>query len=217
MIGSVAKILVTGISCLYFATTSSAQLFDSIAASFQYKPKFALKLDTRNSFITQQVARVRGIKVGLNFNNTTQFGIGVNWLASDFSKLRTIRTNEGIKQQEVKLRYWFISPYFEYAFYRTRRWDVSVPIQLGFGSSLFHYENEQGEQVRVDRGGIIVYEPAMTTIYKPVVWAGVGLGIGYRISLLNNKNIGETFNSPTYTVKLNVYFGELYRILAPKT
>ena len=35
--------------------------------AFKYKPKFDFKLDTRNSFITNEAVRIFGIKAGLNF------------------------------------------------------------------------------------------------------------------------------------------------------
>ena len=67
------SILVFG---LFRPTDTSAQLFDSIGASFNYKPKFLLKFDSRTSFVSATYAKMKGVKVGLDFNKTTRVGIG---------------------------------------------------------------------------------------------------------------------------------------------
>lgn len=195
-------------ACL-FTSPGKAQLLDSIAYSFQFRPKPAFILNTRNSFITSQAVKIRGVNVGLNFNKTTKVGLGFNWLGTALRK--PISNLE--EPTEATLRFWFIAPYFEYAFYRSDRWEVSIPIHLGFGRSGYVYEHG-GVEHRIDEAGIVLYEPSMTAIFKPIRYLGVGVGTGYRLMLRNNKAIEERFTSPTYTLKFQVYFGEIYRAIA---
>ena len=76
------------LSFFIFSSQGHAQLFDSIRTSLDYKPKFLVKFDTRNSFISNQYAKIHGIKVGLSFNKTTNIGVGYHWMPNrsiDFS------------------------------------------------------------------------------------------------------------------------------------
>ena len=67
------------------------------------------------------------------------------------------------------------------------------------------------EEKQIDRGGIILYEPAITGQYKLTKWFGLGFGAGFRLMLVNNKAIDTKFNSPVYIFKVKVFFAELMR------
>lgn len=196
---------------LSLSISSQGQLLDSISASFQYKPKPSLQFNTRNAFITSQVVKMRGINLGLNYNQTTKVGIGFNWLGTEITK-EVYHEGEDVETKyDANLKFWFISPYFEYAFYRTEKLDVSIPIHLGFGKSNYTYKTNAGNTVVVDDHAVVLYEPSMLAIYKPIRYLGVGVGIGYRLMLKNNKAIEERFTSPTYTLRLQIFFGQIWR------
>lgn len=193
-----------------------AQLFDTIAASFQHKPKFEFKFDTRNSFITTQRAKIFGVKMGFEYNETVKLGIGYNQLNSTISKKKVILHGfQEFDTVQATLKFVYVSPYFEYVFHRNRKWEHTIPIQLGFGNSWYEYR-DNGRKIRENYRPIILYEPAMTTQYKIVPWFGIGVGIGYRILLLNNKSINENFNSPIYVFRLKLFLGEIIKGLSPK-
>jgi len=40
---------------------------------------------------------------------------------------------------------------------------------------------------------------------------GVGIGLGYRIMLKNNRAIDQQFTSPVYALRVRLIFDELYR------
>jgi hypothetical protein len=40
---------------------------------------------------------------------------------------------------------------------------------------------------------------------------GVGVGLGYRIMLKNNRGIEQQFTSPVYALRVRLIFDELYR------
>lgn len=190
-----------------------AQLFDSIAASFQHSPKLSFQFNTRNAFITNSVVKMRGINLGLAWNAQTKAGIGFNWLGTELKKPITEVVGEIPYTHNAKLNFWFVSAYFEYAFYRTKHWEISIPIHLGAGKSSYSYENTLKQNTIIDQGPVVLYEPSMIAIYKPIPWVGVGAGIGYRLMLKNNEAIQERFTSPTYTLRFQIYFGKIWKDL----
>lgn len=198
--------------CITYSLCSKAQLFDTIASSLKCKPKFYFKLDTRNSFISARKASVSGIKIGLEYKETLIIGIGLNQLKTEIYQNKIITDNPLFPDTfSMKLYYSYVSPFIEYVFFRNKKWEHAIPIQIGFGNSRFEYKNKRGETIREHNKPIVLYEPAMTTQYKIFPWLAIGGGIGYRILLINNGTLNEKFNSPVYVVKLNILWGELYR------
>ncbi len=195
---------------ILIATNASAQLIDSIAESFQYPPKLLIKLDTRNSFITSSFARIRGIKVGVDYNKTTKVGLGFSWLATDFYSNIEVKEEGVATVYRARLSYEYFAPYFEYAFYKHNNWEVSIPVQLGIGRSGYRYRDANEKKQIAGRKAMVLYEPAMTAQYRFLKYFGVGAGIGYRLMLVGNDNIDENFNSPIYILKAKVFFGDIY-------
>ena len=79
-------------------------MLDSIRTSFTHDPLFLIKLDARNSFISSYLVKLKGVKVGLNFNNTTNLGIGYSWLSTDFHSIYNSDTVK-LKMHNLKVRY----------------------------------------------------------------------------------------------------------------
>ncbi len=211
---SLRIIIITVLSFIY--SPGFAQLFDTIAASFYHKPRFDLKLDTRNSYITTQRAKIFGLKIGFEYNETVKLGIGYNQLTSTISKEKTILQGfEEIDKVQASLKFVYVSPYFEYVFHRNKKWEHTIPIQIGFGNSWYEHRYN-GSKIRENYRPVILYEPAMTTQYKILPWIGFGVGLGYRILLLNNKSIDENFNSTIYVFRVKIFMGEIVKGIFPK-
>lgn len=194
------------------ASNAQSEFTDSIRAAFQHKPKPDFRLDGRNSFITNRFARIFGIKAGLNFNNTVRIGLGYNRLTSDRFKEVTHRYSDGSEEIiQAKLKFAYLSPYFEYAFYRTPKWEISIPVLVGFGRALYRYDDRGGTTHQTPWKFLLMYEPYMICQYRITPWFGAGLGVGYRLMIIGNSATEENFNSPIYVVKFNLYLGEIYR------
>lgn len=197
---------------LFVSVTTQAQLFDSIANSLKNSPKFYFKLDNRSSFISSKKASISGIKIGFEYNKKVALGIGLNFLSNEIYKERVLLNESGFNDTyQMKLQFNYVSPFIEYVFHRSKKWEHAIPVQIGFGNSKFMFYNSRGEIIKEHYKPIILYEPSMTTQYKFIRWAAIGGGLGYRILLLNNKEIKEEFNSPVYVVKLNIFWYDIYK------
>ncbi len=173
-------------------------MLDSIRTSFTHDPLFLIKLDARNSFISSYLVKLKGVKVGLNFNNTTNLGIGYSWLSTDFHSIYNSDT--------VKLKMHNFSTFIEYTFYRTERVYADIPVHLGV--SRLTYNNDDRT---LATAYALVYEPAMTIEYRILRFFGLGMGAGYRLVLYNHKQINEKLSSPIYIFRFKVYFGDIYK------
>jgi hypothetical protein len=177
----------------FLAFSAHSQLVDSIRNSFHHKPKPLLALTTRNAFITNQLVKVRGVKAGVSFNNTTKVGLTYNWLrddvASSFDTTKLVKMN-------------YVAPFIEYVFYSDHRFSFTIPVRLGVGKSFYQYENKD----RIAKNWILVYEPGMQGEMRFLRYFGVSAGIGFRAMLLNNKELQEKFNSPIYMLGFKIYF-----------
>jgi hypothetical protein len=175
-----------------------AALGDTLKLAFSEEPKLIGRLEARTSFITGQPVQVRGIQGGANFGDRVAVGIGYHWLQSRITSI-----NPEDEQERLLFRY--VAPFFEYSFLHKKRWLVSIPLRIGIGGS-----SVKSESGKIDRGGVFLYEPAMTIEYQFLKYFGIGVGAGYRFMLVNNKSIDQKFNSPVYLFKFKVQLGKIY-------
>lgn len=190
-----------------FPQASSAQLLDSIAASFKHKPRPVVKLDTRNSFVTNFPAQVRGIKAGVKYGKNVRLGVGYCWL--DYKKPTLLSaTDIDTNWSGVKLYQHYGVVFFEYVFYRKNHWTATIPVQLGVGVSGYK-DNAKTTLPHHGRGGLVTYEPAMIADYTFLKYFSVGAGVGYRLMLIPNRKIGERFTAPAYFLRFNFDIGRL--------
>lgn len=188
------------------AGAQTINLSDSLRHVFRQRISPSFKFETRNSFITGSSTKIYGIKAGVNFGKRFSMGLGYNFIGTELKE--KIRVNDVEKEAGIHMNY--IAPYVEYSFYQRRAWEVSTPIQLGFGSSFLRYDDEGTMRV-TRRDKVVIYEPGMTFEYKILKLIGVGAGLGYRIMLKNNRGIDQQFTSPVYALRVRLIFDELYR------
>ncbi len=194
-------------------------LTDSLAHHLRTPPSFMMKFDTRHSFITAQHAKIFGMKFGLDHGNRVQYGGGINWLVSQPRFDQELEVNDplaGDTMVQASLHFGFFSPYFEYTFYHSPHWEVSIPVQIGIGGSNLQYTTSDGKRHKLREGMVFTYEPAMTVQYKFWRYFGIGGGVGYRLMLIDNSKVKENFTSPIYILRFKVFFSKIYRDIFPK-
>lgn len=186
---------------------------DEFRKSFHTKPKLDVKFDNRFSFIQDNDVKTIGIKVGLSFRRKFKVGLGINQMllpveSSVINKYDTL--------VPVNLEYFYFSPYIEYVYYNTKRWEFSLSAQLGVGGASYQYDDGNGKKIKLNESAIFSYEPAMLIDYKIIRWVGIGTGVGYRLIYYKSPGIKEKFSSPEYVIKLKIYLGEIVRTITGK-
>lgn len=215
------RFLLIVLGLLFFPIVLLAQYDDERTAvfeeewrkSFHTKPKLDVKLDNRFSFIRDGDVKTIGIKVGLSFRRKFKLGLGINQMLLPVESSIINNSDTAIP---VNLEYFYFSPYLEYVYYSSRRWEFSLATQIGLGGASYQYKDENGKKIKLKESTIISYEPALLIDYKIIRWIGIGTGIGYRLVLYKQPIIKEKFSSPEYVIKLKIYLGEIVRTITGK-
>ena len=203
---------------LFFFLTNvqlQAQFVDSISEAIKSKPKLSVRFDNRFSFTATTPSKISGIKVGAEFKDKFRVGGGYNLLNSTLSK-DVYMDGDGQIIDTVKsyLKMSYMSYFIEYVFYRDKRWEFSIPLQIGIGNT--HYEYRYGGfKFRNNWSMIVNYEASVSGHYRIVKWVGIGAGFGYQLMLKDNPAIEENFNTPIYVIKLKIFLGDIYRSVFP--
>ncbi|TAL59925.1 MAG: hypothetical protein EPN85_08325 [Bacteroidetes bacterium] len=148
--------------------------------------------------------------------------MGISWLK--FGNYDTARDNtpfyldksftdsSGQHTVHPYLQFRYVNLFLDYVYYKSGRWQFSIPLQFGIGDARYKY-NFNEENIIESRRIVFLYEPAVAGQYKIMKWFGVGLDVGYRIMIVSNKNIGSKFNSPVYDLKMIIFWGEFHKVV----
>jgi hypothetical protein len=175
-------------------------MFDSIQESLTHKPSLYGDYNTRNSFISNYRAQVRGVMGGITFNKNFTVAISYNWLISEFNHI-----NQEKDTAALKMRY--VAPFVSYSFLEKKNLQLTVPVYLGFGQTFYQTKDKKKSNSHF----ILTYEPSMKATYRVFKYIGISAGVGFRMLIIGNKFVVENFNSPTYTVGVNLFMGDIYR------
>lgn len=196
---------------------SKSQLLDSFNVILKSKSSLDLRIESRYSFIDNDFAGISGIRIGVSFRRKLRFGGGVSWLKSDIIENVYVPNENGnlvFTPRYLKLSYACV--YADFVFYKTKRWQVSVPIQTGIGATWFQYQKSY-QLNSSNKKLLLLYEPGISIHFKVFKWFGLGTGVGYRFAIKNNNEIRDRLSSPTYALKVLFWADQLYYDLFPKS
>lgn len=180
------------------------EFFEDISLAMKQRPKITLRFDSRNSFISNKRAQISSIKIGLDYQKKIRLGLSFSFLRSNFYIDRKITENNTEQTVTTKLHLEYISIFADYVFFKNKKWEFNLPIQLGGGYNYLKYNHNNNKQI-IDKSFIIIYEANINGMYKLFKGIGVGAGTGYRIMLLGNPNIKEHFTSPIYVFRIKFF------------
>lgn len=173
------------------------------------KVKLAGRFETKNSFIRTNYALILCGKIGLEIEKyNLQVGIGYEWLQSRFVPSYFNRAlHNGQPPAQPRLRYGNL--YASYRFYRENGWEFSVPLQIGFGESMY----QPGQGHAFARAFIMPIESGIDINFFPIPLLGIGVGLGYRVMAIDNARMEVRSDSPYYQARIKVQFGELIKVM----
>lgn len=202
---------------ILFATclSAKAQLFDSIRYDLKMKPVFHYKLDSRSAFIGNKSANVWGIKFGVGFNRKIRFGLGYNYLKSRSPSAYSPYDSRINSFTKSRLQMRYMSIYVEYIYYRKNKWELSVPVQLGIGSTRYVPYLDSKLSIKTPARLVILYEPCLSVNYRIVPFAAVGTEMGLRLALHKNNEIKEQLTAPIYVFKVIIYWSDMINYFWP--
>lgn len=207
-----------------FAQLSKQQKLDSLKTKFEKdsaymyrykKVKMLLALDTRNSFVSsgkKVSVDVKGIQLGIVIDDHHNLAAGFySVLGLPEKKV----TDESNNQYTLKLQMGYATLFYEYIFLDTKRWEIGVPLELGGGSYHTTATDTAGKKYAPFKDtlqkGIALFGAGLDVSFKVFKWLGLNAMGGYRL-VAGNEPQGINFNGAFYSVGVQIYFGQLYKM-----
>lgn len=192
------------------SSISQINHLDSIKKAFYQKPKVLIKLDSKYSFVSNQLVTMRGIKTGLNFDNKVKLGIGYSWMKNNFKFDNPTHIVNNINHN---LRYSYLSIFGDYNFYTTNIWSYMVNLDLAIVK--LGYKNVKTKKYKYKSLGTVL-EPSIIAEYIQIKYLAIGIGGGYRFVFREDNNIVEKFSAPIFILRLKLDFYTIYKELIKK-
>lgn len=199
---------------LLYCVSGNAQVQDFIQDSryeLNKKPRFLLGFDNRFSIVSDEPVRIAGIRFGWDYGKVKLYQ-GMYVLRDDIIHIKggELSTNPN-DTGTVHTNFFYISTTIDYVFHNTKKWEFSIPVQLGIGTG--SKKLRRGDSlISEETPQFIPFEFSVNGLYKLTPWAGISAGVGYRISLYNTNEFDGSF----YSFGLKVFLGKLYRAIAKK-
>ncbi|WP_345244440.1 hypothetical protein [Nibrella saemangeumensis] len=151
--------------------------------------RFLFLKDTKDLEGLKMPIRVNGARVGLWLNNRHQVGIGYSFIRQPLRQHNLLEEPISFSAGLRRLNFFMI--YYEPFLVRNDRWDVSLPVDIGWGTSRYEFATESVRGTLVKTGNFIpagigisvtAKLPALPK-FKALHWLGVNAYAGYRTAL----------------------------------
>jgi hypothetical protein len=202
----------------FVSMTVKAQYLDSLGDVVRGKANIDLRLESRWSFVNNELITISGVRVGAAFEKKLRLGGGLSWLKTPYSQIESTVNENG--ESVLVTRYFklaYLAAYADVVFYKTKRWQLSVPLQIGAGFTWYQTVPQYQLNKMDSKRFLFLYEPGITVQFKLTRWFGLGSDVAYRFTLKNNKKISEQLSSPTYSFKIMFWLDQLYFMVFPES
>lgn len=186
----------------------NAQLLDT--SLFNQRPGIFFNFETRNSLLLNDNVKFSGIKLGLRFNKKFRIGISYNWLRSNaYNSINYFYDNfNDTTKGYFKMGYWSI--YTKFVYHKTKRWEYSIPLQVGYGSSWLQQQKNIRFKNQIFKRHMLVYEPTVSIQFKILKFLAISSNIGYRFVWHNDKRLLNQLNGPIYVFNIDFLFDQFF-------
>lgn len=182
-------------------------ILDSAKMAFREKPTFYVAFHNRNTVVNVQKTKLYGIVGGFDFNKKIKLYLGVYGFVKP-NKL--LLTNHPVADKDSvyqSINTENISIGVDYTFYNNKSLYLSIPFQIGVGTTQYKYwELDQNTLIRKDNYLTVPIELGTNAYIKILPFAALKGGIGYRFSI--GKKEVTRLTSPYYNLGLAILIGE---------
>ena len=189
------------------AQSIKSNILDSVRLSLKEKPTFYVAFHNRNTVVNVQKTKLYGLVGGFDFNKKIKLYLGVYGFVKPDKLLLTNHPIEDKDSIYRSINTENISFGADYTFYTNNKLYLSLPFQVGIGSTQYKYwEQDQNTLIRKDEFLTIPIEIGTNAYVKILPFAAVKAGAGYRFSIGQKEVIRLT--SPYYNLGLALLIGE---------
>lgn len=177
------------------------------------KPSF--DIDQRFSFINNAPVNIWGARIGLLFNECFKSGFGAYALSNRLKSKKLDQNGNPFyyAQRDVYFGTWYIEPFL----IRKEYWELSIPVEVGYGKSYFKVYNGNniflGEEIKpfFPTGSGLSMSVKMPAFFgwKPFRWIGINGLVGYRYSLLSSE-FDTNYDGMFWSISITVFFDRVF-------
>jgi hypothetical protein len=202
---------------MFVFVLAKGQFLDTFKVFLKSKPSIDARLESRYSFINNSATKVSGVRLGLSFRRKLRVGIGYSWLSTDVIDKKLITDVYGNKRfTDQYFKFGYFCYYADFVFHKTKRWQLSVPVQVGTGMYWTQYD-DGARSIKSKKRLLLFYEPGITAQFKITRWLGLGVDVCARLALRNTNIVGNKLNSFVIAPKLLIWFDQIFYMAAPKS
>jgi hypothetical protein len=181
----------------------SAQGFDTWLHKYDIQP--ALSLDNRFTSLFGNNVTILGGKIGVDFEKKYHTGFGYYFLNTNLN----IPYYAHDKNVTGKLNMYYFTYYFDLTLYEDKKWEVRMPIDIGYGHRFFNYSATDGLS-RAESGELLLIEPSFSVTYRVWKWVGLAASVGERRVLLPAALNARGMSGPFAGIKVKIYLYDFY-------
>lgn len=178
------------------------------------KVRFVFFFDDRFSLLHGSPIQFTGIKTGVQFRQRWRTGVGFFFNRNEQKVEQT--TSEkfpGLVLRE-QTRFYYGTVFAEFIAFKKIRWEITIPMHLGFGGAVTRYFDETTEaRLGSYTDYVILSEVTPTVSFRFCRWVGVGAGLGYRFIFNRNKDLRKAYDAPIAMLRAKVYIYEALRFV----
>lgn len=163
------------------------------------KPEFIL--DGRLTLVSNEGARLGGLRLGVEMNRVNRFGIGFYSFSNGVQTESLNEISPNIISANLELNY--ASLYYERVILFTKKYEWSSTLHLGAGNVSGSYTYLNGSVGNYNEP--VQLTEISTTLFRHLTYfMSVGGGIGYRQTRNAPEELLPIYNAPVFIVKLRI-------------
>lgn len=225
-------ILLLSVMCMFLHIAEAAICSSSDSLEVKPQGRFFFSFDSRHSWLFNTRAKFIGMKMGSEISGKRRIGGGIYFVSSHVAKgnvimvVDTTYVKAGRDSFPVQVfdtvniltNFSYLSFFYEWVLLHKKRWEISLPLHTGLGTSVLYYHNEPKKKtVELSKlSHLLVMEVSGMVDYRFLKWASWGMGVGYRYIPVRDKYIRDVYNAPIYVFKLKILVGEIWRGMFPE-
>jgi hypothetical protein len=205
------KYIVTVIAIVSL-TSVFAQTSDTLTQ--KKKVKFIFGLDANRSFVLKNNTKFWGLRIGVQLKDKHKLGLGLYGMQKPVILEQELNKNKYPHSNDsLFFNFRYNSLFYEYIWYKTKRWEMSTPIHLGGGEvNLSYRDTLMNVNKPLFMGNTSIFVASGAAQYKITRWLALGVGIGYRFVFSRDEHLMKGLNAPIYVYRAKLLVGELYRM-----
>lgn len=178
------------------------------------KVRFVFFFDDRFSLLHGKPVQFTGVKSGVQIGRHWRTGFGFFFNRSEQEIVHTTSDKFPDLVLRTNTRFYYGTVFAEFIALKKMRWEITIPMHLGFGAAVTRYTDETTMARLGYRSEFIALTEVTPTVsFRICRWVGVGAGIGYRFVFNRNKDLHKAYDAPIVMLRAKFYVYELLRLV----